>query len=388
MRLFDDYERHELRASGESESQFSYYNLSARPAVVEFRGFLEQWFAAYQDAHKAEFLSRFRSPDNPVHQSAFFELYLFRLLKGMGYNVEVHPPTKSGKHPDFLAFDSNVPAFYLEAALSLPSIQESAAKKRVAQAYDTLNKLESPNFFLYLRVVGSPNSPIPAAKLRNEVGRWLSTLDPEEIALAGPHGGPCLQWHHDGWEIEIEPIAKGPKYRGIPGVRPIGVTFPEMKYLNTPEYIKGTVEAKGGKYTDLRLPLLLAINVINEFCEETDIFEGLIGQEETVVNFGPDGRVTGHSGRRKLNGSWFDKHGPRNTSISAAFVASYLVPWNMGVSTPILIHNPWSKNPLRPALWPLPQYVGSLNEDSFIKQKGAAARCFLGIPEGWPTTFE
>ena len=43
--------------------------------------------------------------------------------------------------------------------------------------YDALNNLESPDFYLGLRVDGASETPPPGAKLRGVLARWLATLE-------------------------------------------------------------------------------------------------------------------------------------------------------------------------------------------------------------------
>jgi len=52
--LFDETERTETRVKRESESTFSYLNLSARSPMTAARQVLELWFADYPDLGKTD----------------------------------------------------------------------------------------------------------------------------------------------------------------------------------------------------------------------------------------------------------------------------------------------------------------------------------------------
>ncbi|MGH9633646.1 MAG: hypothetical protein ACRD72_02300 [Candidatus Angelobacter sp.] len=190
MKLFDLGVRTDTRFKGHSESEFAYLNQSARPSVLALHTLLEDWFQHFPNASQADLRSRFRSPDDNQHAGAFFELYVHELLRKLEHEITVHPGLSGvSTHPDFLVRRSDGCQFFLEATLAgIPKKPEQGASARIAQVYDVLNRLDSPDFFLHVRVNGSPSSPPPAAKLRTDVGKWLRTLDVEEVSRAGQAG--------------------------------------------------------------------------------------------------------------------------------------------------------------------------------------------------------
>ena len=197
---------------------------------------------------------------------AFFELYLHELLCSMGFEVQVHPNLSGDRktHPDFLALKDEQPCFYLEATLAGPSAEDMGEKARIDQVYDTLNDMQSPNFFLAIRPRGAPAAQPSGKRIRQELGQWLAALDPDDIGhQLASHGWvslPSFSWSHDGWEIEIIPIPKPGAIRGSPGVRPVGITMPEMKRIIHPS-IEKAVRAKATKYGKLDFPFVVAVNV-------------------------------------------------------------------------------------------------------------------------------
>ena len=120
---------------------------------------LERWFDRYPKNKKNDLRQHFRSHSGSQHKSAFFELYFHELLIQLGFDVQVEPDVAHcGTHPDFLARRDGS-QFYVEATVAgLPSEEKSAAEKRMAVVYDAINKLELPNFFLGLELVGAPKN--------------------------------------------------------------------------------------------------------------------------------------------------------------------------------------------------------------------------------------
>jgi hypothetical protein len=177
MLLFDELARTELRSARYSESRFNYYNQSARPSIAVLREMLEAWFERYPEDKKASLRGRFRSENDSQHKSAFFELYVHELLVRLDFDVEAEPDlADSGTHPDFLAYRSGTPKFYVEATLAgLPTQSEYSADRRKAAVQDVINSINSPNFFLGIDIQGAPTSPPPTKKLR-QTGLALLTL--------------------------------------------------------------------------------------------------------------------------------------------------------------------------------------------------------------------
>lgn len=389
MTLFDDVTRSDRRPARENEPLFDYYNTSGRRSVDGIRTTLDTWFQRIPESAKTELRARFRSPTASQHQSAFFELYLHELLCCSGFSVTLHPnvPGDVRTHPDFLVLQNDIPCFYLEATLALPSGNETAANARIAQVYDTLNAMESPNFFLGIRLRGAPATPPHGARLRRDLTRWLSGLDPDVLrhTLEAAHwdGLPSYEWSHDGWDLSFLPIAKSPSLRGQPGVRPIGVRIPAVRLLNSHAAMKTAICNKATRYGDLDLPFVVAVNVIDIFADDDDIMNALFGEENVTGTPHPDGIIDLTPGRNG-NGAWFGPQGPQNTRVSAAFVLLNMDVWNMVSQSPKIIHNPWATCPLSHDLWPLPQLILNLTENRLESKAGLTAGDVLGLPMTWP----
>jgi hypothetical protein len=366
------------------ESIYTYYRDSERSGMVAIRTLLEEWFPELPEEERLDLQQRFRSPIERQHRSAVFELFLHHMLLRCRFEVEFHPDVPGvTTHPDFLVSRDGQALFYLEAIAVSNSVREEAEANRMNQVYDALNNLASPDFYLGLRVEGAPETPPPGARLRGELGRWLTTLDREAIqrcyAEERYEDVPTYEWTHDGWRIVFDPIPKGDEARGNLSARPIGVTMPaQARWLTQNESLRDGVAAKD-RYGNLALPLVVAIQVIEEFrIEKIDVMDGLLGQE--AITFDTSGRS---QPGRVPNGAWMSGTGPIHRTISAAMAWSTLDPWNFTRIEPIVVHNPYASVPLPNDALPLAQHVVDRQRGVLVEQPGRSMEDLLGLPTEW-----
>ena len=267
--LFDDFERQDDSPARYTEPHYTFLNRSARPNFVKVRDVLEEWFSHYPSGEAPSLARRFRLTEDPQHSSAFFELFLHELLLRLECKAKIHPSTRSAKsrRPDFLVRSHGGGAFYLEAVLaSGESTEEQAARARENVVYDVLDGLDSPNFFININVRGAPQTPPSARRIRQFLQMHLAELDPDDIAVlyqtGRQEGVPRWNFEHDGWRIEFSPLPKSRKARGKPGIRPIGMRSYGMKPAKAMSAIRDAIVSKGGRYGNVRLPYVIAINVL------------------------------------------------------------------------------------------------------------------------------
>ena len=389
MKMFDDIIRTELRPSRENEPTFEYCNISARPPVTAFRDIVEIWFQRYPPRGKTDLRSRFRSRNNAQHHGAFFELYLHELLLSMGFDLSLHPDMNgnTGTHPDFLVSQNGQPCFYLEATLVLPPENEAAKDRMIAQVYDSINRIESPNFFISIQLNGTPTKPLASRPLRQALERWLATLNPDSIEhtqINDLDELPTFDWEYEDWSISFRAVAKSPELRGKPDVRPIGFTLPKgAGVIDSYTPIRRAISAKATKYGDMPIPFIVAVNVFDIFASKIDVMNALFGPEAVSIRQYSDG-TRHHRLIRQPNGAWITPRGPQNTRVSAALIALNLSPWNMVTRTPTLIHHPWATRPISPAVWPLTQEIPNQETHQMEEQPGKDINSFLRLPIPWP----
>jgi hypothetical protein len=376
--LFDQIERQGTGPRLYAQPDFVYLNKSARPGVEAIRQSLEQWFSRYPEGHRPELRAQFRS-DNHQHRSAHFELVLHELLLRLGVTVEVHPAIQgTNRRPDFLATSPSGAKCYVEAVLATNQTrEEAAAEARKNQVYDAINQLNSPDFFIGIDPIGSPETPPSGQHIRAFLTERLAGLNRDKIAalleepdVPGFEALPHWRYEHDGWTIDFFPLPKSDSLQGQTGVRPIGLQLGTFQLLHTKETIRTAVQQKAGRYGELVFPYIIAVNVLSDFVDRTDEVEALFGDEQWP----------GES--RVANGVWRAIAGPQNTRVSGVAIFERLEQSNLPRVVSCLYHNPWAVRPYQGELDRLTHAVVSENKLQFHDDESLGT--ILGLPAGWP----
>lgn len=393
MKLFDKKIRACQKPKKYNEPQFNYFNTSGRLEIARIRELLEDWFQRFPQAGKSDLCGRFRGRNDIQHWSAFFELYLHELLCCMEFQVEVHPdvPYATGR-PEFLVLKGGQRCFYLEATLALVPKDEAGEQARIKQLKDTLNKMDSPNFFLGVRCRAVGRRSAPGACLRQELEQWLAGLDPDKCREGVKSNGkdriPSFHWGHEGWDIYFDAIARPPAKCGQPGR--IIASFTEVKWRNEGlPAISRAINNKATKYGELDIPYVVAVNVIDDWLNKDDvdyIIDGLLGQLSSNTILRPDGSLM--AWEKRAGGAWFGSREPQNTRVSAALMTLRLSPWEVATQPPKMFHNPWATRPLPICLWPLPHWIINLNKSCPQCLTGKSTAEVLGLPAWWPFANE
>ncbi len=332
--IFDQVERTDVGSAKYSESLFSFLNRSARIEAEHVRGKMEEWLSNFPMAERNRLTTTLQSSNDLEFLAAYFELYLLTLLTRMGYSIEVHPEMKSGsKRPDLLVKVKGEMGIYIEAVLaSEASQQELGQTARENQVYDILNEMDSPNFFVGLELSGTPATPPPARKIKEQVSKWLKTLDPDAINELHQRetilGLPKLKVDHDGWHITFYPIAKSPAIRGKSGVIPIGMKMTEFEKVKTKDAIRDAIARKATRYGEMDKPYIIAVNMLSPFLDRDKIMDALFGSEQYVFRTDMPNDHPPEM-KRARDGVWFGPSGPRNTRVSAVLIVQHLTPWSI-----------------------------------------------------------
>ena len=387
MILFDNIDRQDGGPGLHAEPEFNFLNRSARPQAVKVRSELEAWFSRYPEAERYEVRQRFRSKNDSQHRSAFFELFLHELLMKLGCRVEIHPTLpQTTRRPDFLVASQKGDFFYMEAVLaSDESAQEAAARARMNSVYDSLNSLESPNFFIGMNIQGAPGTPPPTRRLRSFLAGKLDSLSPNEITQLYASGVqntvPKWRYEHAGWKIEFFPIPKSVEARGKPGVPPLAFWHYGAYWATSREAIRNAVVSKAGRYGTIDRPYVIAVNALSGRIDQSDEIDALFGDEQWNVWETPSGE-TKVEPTRKLNGAWTSEPGPRYTRVSAALLVRGVRCWRVPDAGVCLYHNPWAEKPYTTELNRLSRALPK--DDHMEWLDGETLSDILGLPLGWP----
>ncbi len=386
MRLFDQIQRTDHESARYAEPAYIYMNRTARGEFEEVRKRLELWFSHYPASEQSELRARFRSDINSQHQSALFELLLHEILVAFGCKITLHPTLpNTTKTPDFLVEPLNSNPFYIEAVLATnESADKVAARARINIVYDVIDrKVNSSRFFLWVDVEGAPESPPSANKIVSFLNEHLAKLDPDKVAQDYETGGmdalPSWSFTHDGWIVNFQPIPKKPEARNKQGARPIGTQRTGFYKGNRTTPIRDAIKKKAGRYGELELPYIVAVNTLG-FIDEIHIMEALFGKEQSVDL--SQSKPVNTQMSRVPDGAWTSRNGPRNTRVSAVLIATRLSPWNLSRGNVRLYHNPWAQKPYTSVLTRLPQAV--LEGEHMKKVDGESIGSIFGLPNSWP----
>jgi hypothetical protein len=396
MKLFDNKQGNDLDCMCYMESNYSYLNRSARPELKKIRNLLEEWFKNYPDSVKTNLKSRFIDNNDSNHNSAFFELFLHELLIKLGCEVQIEPSvTGTQKRPDFLVNTPDGFQFFLEAVLATgESIEESANRARINQVYDTLNRMKSPDFFIVIKLNGAPSSPPPGKKLRKDLEKWLSSINPNDPVFKTNDIDllPSFPFSHDGWDISFIPIPKKKEYGNEESIRPLAMWLPEKPHLvKTDIQIRDAVNRKARKYGKLDIPYLIAVNVLGDDAvfghEKIDVMNALFGQEVITIQENLQTKEISHKLTRCRNGAFISGNGPINTRVSGVLVSFKLSPSSLTKTNLHLYHNPWAEKPYNLILNCLHQEVPKSEDGQtsrMVSVKGKLISQIFNLPDEWP----
>lgn len=376
---FDEIPREGQEPASHLIGQFDYLNASGRPEAAAVRELVDAWLSDYPAAHRPDLIRRLRSRDDVSHRSALFELLLHALLLQQGFTiVDIEPQLANGKAPDFLVKTPDGRRFYLEATLAsgMDNV-EAGADRRMREALQAIDDVQSPDFFLHLHTRGTPNQPIATARLRRAVQRFVNGLDYDQAVVraeAGQQPAPVWQHVEHAAHFMIQPVPKNVRRadgRAIGGrMLPGGVVRPEVA-------IKSAVEGKAGRYGDIDLPLVIAVNALEEFVRVGDAIDALFGTTGVIVS--EDGAARG---MRYPDGAWHGAGGPIYTRSSAVLFVGRLSAWSVAQRSMSLILNPWARTPI--ANLPLGIEVREVVDGHLATRPGRSLREIFGLPEGWP----
>ena len=376
---FDELVREEQEPATHTVGLFDYLNASGRPEAAVVRALVDRWVNDYPAAEQRNLIGRIRSRHDDLHRSALFELMLHALMLRQGFAVlAIEPELPNGRAPDFLVEAPDGSRFFLEATVaSGMNHVEVGADRRMREALQAIDDVQSPEFFLHLTTQGLPFQPVAVGRLRRAVQEFGEGLD-HELAVADAGGGlaDVPVWRHEehGAQFTIRPVPKrapGANGRAIGGrVLPGGIVQPEAA-------IRSAIERKAGRYGEIDLPLVIAVNALETFADTTSAIDALFGTVGMEVGEGVAPRAV-----RFPDGAWRGPHGPINRRSSAVLFVNRLSAWSIAQRRIQLIVNPWALNPLGSIPLDVDRYQA--NGEDIEMGAGQSLREIFDLPEGWP----
>lgn len=317
-----------------NETMFGFLDRTGSTFFEPVRDLLETWVGRVPAEHRAGIVGNLTGGDD-TFESALWELYLYVVATGSGDHVEIHPDVPGTcKHPDFLVHG---PApYYLEATAVGRPPANVAADRRLRDLEAVLDQVRVDGVTLMFDYHQVGARPIRAAKLRDQLLRWLGSLDLAGLA-ALPYAfrvhasRPTFRFEDDGWVLTFEAL---PMKTGVSGGSPlIGIRGSgRAKGVDNTAGLQRALNSKTNKYgTQLPYPLVTAVLSNTEFptrdYDVSAVLYGLTALPPASVVDPADIHTDGHW--RTGNG-WRRSHNPN------VIVAAGLKLHNLASVTPTL----------------------------------------------------
>jgi hypothetical protein len=376
MRLFDDLVRTDGSPKKASEDSFAFLNRAAGPFWAAIRDELERWFTEYPVSHAPDLRSRFRKRAPDQHWGAWWELYLFRLFRCLGFAIEVHPDVpETTTHPDFkLRRETTV---YVEATTVFSGIvEEGRSSEREAWMIDALNEVKSTDFVVWLHFdrVGTERPSV--RDVTAQIEKWLATLDANKAESAKQAGGPLPTetFAFRDWRVRLEALPRSAKRRGRPADQFVGIGPMSVGFVDDRHRIGRALDNKKLQSRVGNDPVVLGILGMSPVLDEEDVAQALFGSEAVEI---PTGRLV-----RQPDGFWRSRRGASGTGVSGVLVGSAVHPWSVAKTWPRLWLNPWAATPLD-MKFPFPLAVVRDERLAFTDATQRPYEVF-GLPSDWP----
>jgi hypothetical protein len=263
---------------------FDYLNRSSRTEAERVRSLLEEWCSLYPPTARNELISRLRSRKDVDHVSAVFELALHELLRRAGSCVTPHPEILGGRgRPDFLVTSAAGVRYYLEATLSFDATDTARGEKLLAQLYDILDKMHSPNYFIGVSHRGLPDAPLKASVIRGKLQQWLDSLDYNQCIAWASGEGNAAELSHSEAGVDFVFTAV-PKHTCRSGTRAIGLQLPEARWTNVSDAIRSRLLDKVGQYGRPEAPLVIAVNAFALSVDRDEVLDAFFGRFAVAID--------------------------------------------------------------------------------------------------------
>ena len=386
MRLCDSKRERGHRKRSPDETTLEFLYRSDRPEIPPICRLLEDWFNAYPSHGQEQLRRRLSSHnDNDVH-SAFFELYLFTLLRKLRFDVEVPHPTAVGqKTEDFRAFREDKLVFRLEAKYAGQEEQHAWQDRFQQQLQHSLDKAQADGIWFLIRIRGDfCRQPAPA-RVRQRFERWYEQHRNQLIsALAAGDSGdslPQFRTEEAGAKITVAPMFLKSDQTRSGG--PVGLWSRGGRWMQTDDKLRRGLKRKASRYGTMKVPFIIALSSY-EVPDEFDIGNTLFGDEVFTIRISRGGPAGAPTPSRKRNGFWLGPKGPQNRRVSAVLLVSELFPWSVADREPVIYHNPWASRPLSRDAMPITQMLPDGDESRYERQHGQPICQILGLPQSWP----
>ncbi len=351
--LFDELVRTDSTPARNQEGSFAFLNRIATPWWAEVRERLELWFKSYSAdaaaAKAADLRARFRSRDDRQHLGAWWELYMYWLLRSLCPCawIGIEPERRDrATRPDFcVAATRDAPQVkvWLEATTTFSGVVDSTRHgAREAYVLDAINEVDSTDFRVWITFDAVGDAHPRKRQLVGPLRRWLDSLNYEDVVAAWERGEgrATHRIRVCGWDIRLQAIPK--QQRGVhPNDRLIGIGPITAGFVNDREQARKAIMGKAAHYGQLDAPFVVAVLPSSPFFDRTDAEEALYGSE--AVQIDPERPEAEPAVVRLGDGVW---SGAQRSQVSAVLFGAGVLPWTVGRTWPQLWINPMASTPL------------------------------------------
>ena len=374
-RLFGAKTRTDRTAKRYGESTYAFLDRSALPQFPDVRDLLEDWLAHLPIEGRSSMLAELRGDDHHF-EATFFELYLHEAYRRSGAAITIHPPTVSGKHPDFL-IESDLGRFYLEATSVGETPERRAETARLEDVERVLALVPADRFTLMHEWHRIGPRPMPSARLSRMLIRWLESLPVESSASTrGLRDLPVIEFRQDGWHLRFTALSR--RLNATPGSL-VGVRGPaSARVVVGGRAVLRVLDGKANKYNPLDAPLVIAVlNNAEDYAREWQLQQALYG----LAAIPP---AAAQSGDLHSDGHWMTRAGWRRSHAPQVITVTHLKPWTITRTVSWLWSSldPQAAPPSQPG-WLAP--VDVTGQDPVVSHAGTATSHF-GLPDDWLAT--
>lgn len=297
---------------GLEHTLFEWIDKSSLVACETVRRVYASWFDAFPTEHRARLLGDLRSKQLPVAEGGFFELYVFGLLRGCGYDVHTIAAQEGRSLPDFEIRATSGDRVLIEATILLDDPAEEIAERRLKDMLRmAVRHVRRHDFLVWIDDFQAGHGHINAA----DFARWACTqadalLLPQNLAAASMPGiGPVTYSNDAGWRIDvvITPRPTRTDRRSLFG----GSGGGEAVLLDTRGRIQGKIRDKLRQHGDVKAQLVIALG-IGSFLHGGDDFsvlEALLGTSACKFPVSGAGQVGEPEEYREPDGLWHKRAG-------------------------------------------------------------------------------
>ncbi|WP_237542738.1 MULTISPECIES: hypothetical protein [unclassified Streptomyces] len=362
-----------------SESNAEFFERVAGPFWDQVRNVINEWWSHFPPDDPSGLLSRLRDRNSDVNVfSALWELYLHEMLIRSNCTVKIEQEIGKGdSRPDFLVTRGDE-RFAIEARWTAERLG-GTGDSIPPQVKDAIDCIPSPNFSVSYKVEAVGLTTPSQKRLKNELPRWLASLDPDLVTAEYEQKIPLPRyvWREAGWGLTFEAIPRSPERRGNPASRTISI-HPSVWVADDSRRVFEAVKNKGGKYGDLDLPFIVAIGNAALFHEDEDIESALYG---TSVEYE---QHTEPTFARNSDGYWIAAQARTHSRVSGVLVVDNPAPWTWTKKIPVLWQSAASGSLPAPVL---PSWETAKLVDNHVERQPATrpVHTALGLPERWPS---